>query len=253
MKYFVITDVHGFYDEAMDALMQAGYDMNNPDHFLISCGDMFDRGTQAKEMLDFLMSVPRERRAYVRGNHEELLESLVRGKRAKGIHDLRNRTVDTILQLGYSDDYKVALNRAAHDRELREYFDSLLDYYETKDYVFVHGWLPCIRDGYDTTGYVIKDWRTRATVEDWYDSRWVCGFDTWARQPDAESKTVVCGHWHTSYAHRKYHHNGYEFPSESKMVSMSECCFEPFIDKGIVGLDSCTALTKKVNVFCFEE
>ncbi|MBR6657532.1 MAG: metallophosphoesterase [Oscillospiraceae bacterium] len=43
-KFFVFSDVHGFYSMFMEALDNAGYDKNNPEHWLISCGDNFDRG-----------------------------------------------------------------------------------------------------------------------------------------------------------------------------------------------------------------
>ena len=34
MKYFIITDAHGFADQLQLALDKAGYDINNPEHFL---------------------------------------------------------------------------------------------------------------------------------------------------------------------------------------------------------------------------
>jgi hypothetical protein len=39
MKYFVIADPHGFYDEMIKALDEAGFDKDNEDHWLVSCGD----------------------------------------------------------------------------------------------------------------------------------------------------------------------------------------------------------------------
>ena len=54
-KYFVVSDVHGFYDEMIKALNEAGWDKNNPNHYIISCGDVFDRGTQPKEVMKFFL------------------------------------------------------------------------------------------------------------------------------------------------------------------------------------------------------
>ena len=31
-KYFIVADVHGFYDEMIDALNEAGFDKNNENH-----------------------------------------------------------------------------------------------------------------------------------------------------------------------------------------------------------------------------
>ena len=43
-KFFVVADVHSFYDEMKQELDTAGFDINNPDHILVSCGDVLDRG-----------------------------------------------------------------------------------------------------------------------------------------------------------------------------------------------------------------
>ena len=47
-KYFVVSDVHGFYDEMKKALDNAGFDIANPDHIFVSCGDLLDRGRQPR-------------------------------------------------------------------------------------------------------------------------------------------------------------------------------------------------------------
>lgn len=43
-KLFCISDVHGFYNEMREALDNAGFDPNNEEHWLISLGDIWDRG-----------------------------------------------------------------------------------------------------------------------------------------------------------------------------------------------------------------
>ena len=35
-KLFVVSDIHGFYDEMMNALDEAGFDPSNEEHWLIS-------------------------------------------------------------------------------------------------------------------------------------------------------------------------------------------------------------------------
>ena len=44
--YFAFGDVHGEFDMMMDALENAGFDILNDDHHIISLGDSFDRGRQ---------------------------------------------------------------------------------------------------------------------------------------------------------------------------------------------------------------
>lgn len=54
-KLFCVSDIHGFYDEFKSALDTAGFDKDNPEHWLISCGDHFDRGSKPKEVLRFVV------------------------------------------------------------------------------------------------------------------------------------------------------------------------------------------------------
>ena len=42
MKFFVVSDIHGFYNELIKAVSSAGFDKNNKNHTLIICGDLFD-------------------------------------------------------------------------------------------------------------------------------------------------------------------------------------------------------------------
>ena len=55
MKYFVSSDIHGHYDEWQLALNEAGFDFNNPNHKIVHCGDLFDRGRQPKQIIDFVL------------------------------------------------------------------------------------------------------------------------------------------------------------------------------------------------------
>lgn len=47
MKYYVVADVHGFFDELKFALTEKGFFTDTEQHKLIVCGDLFDRGKQA--------------------------------------------------------------------------------------------------------------------------------------------------------------------------------------------------------------
>lgn len=94
-RYFITSDLHGFYDEFMEALGRAGFDANDSEHILIVCGDIFDRGEKPLEIYDFLRSLPKERRILIRGNHEALLRNLA----ARGYpesYDIHNKTYDTL-------------------------------------------------------------------------------------------------------------------------------------------------------------
>lgn len=53
MKYYVVADVHGFFDELKFALTEEGFFTDTEPHKLIVCGDLFDRGKQAAELQEF--------------------------------------------------------------------------------------------------------------------------------------------------------------------------------------------------------
>ena len=77
MKYFVSADIHGFYDEWITALKEKGFDINNPEHKIIVCGDLFDRGRQPKQIIDFILST-KDKFILIRGNHEDLMEDMIK-------------------------------------------------------------------------------------------------------------------------------------------------------------------------------
>lgn len=97
MKYFVSADIHGFYDEWITALNDKGFNINNPEHKVIICGDMFDRGRQPKQIIDFILS-HKDKFILIRGNHEDLMEEMIERNNATYM-DLSNGTSYTIVDL----------------------------------------------------------------------------------------------------------------------------------------------------------
>ena len=97
MKYFVSSDIHGFYDEWMLALKENGFDLLNPNHKIIVCGDLFDRGRQPKQIIDFILS-NKEKFVLIKGNHEDLMEEMIL-RNESTIYDLNNGTSGTIVDL----------------------------------------------------------------------------------------------------------------------------------------------------------
>ena len=73
-KYFIISDIHGHYDEMIMALYNYKQDSDNPTHNLIVIGDLFDRGTKSKEVLEYLHPLCIQKKATViLGNHDNFL------------------------------------------------------------------------------------------------------------------------------------------------------------------------------------
>jgi serine/threonine protein phosphatase 1 len=78
MKYYVTADTHGFFTLFREALEEKGFFRDEEDHKLILLGDLFDRGTEAKELQEFVLELMAKKQVIlIRGNHEDLFETLV--------------------------------------------------------------------------------------------------------------------------------------------------------------------------------
>ena len=257
-KYFVVSDVHGFYDELMTTLKEKGFDKKNPDHVFVSCGDLLDRGNKPIDCLKFVNSLPKKRKILIRGNHEDLLQECLTREDFKN-YDISNGTTDTVLWLAAgnfaSQNQTVGENfeTAKTNPDYQKYMKSLIDYAEIGDYIFVHGWIPCLNTGTRYNGEPRYDYKKDWRSGDWSEARWVNGMLAWYDNVRVPDKTIVCGHWHTSFGHSKYHNDGVEFPNRrSTSPEHRYANFDPFIDDGIIALDACTAFSHKVNCVVLE-
>lgn len=253
---FCLADVHGFYDEMMSTLDSNGFDINNNDHIIVHCGDLLDRGSKPLECLQFINSIPNNRKILIRGNHEDLLEELFhRGYWM--MHDVHNGTDKTVCDIanmyGPFDREKIyaAIMKCSENKELQQYLDSVVDYAEIGDYIFVHGWIPTTHNnGIPIYKYEIDSWREG----NWEKARWLNGMKKWSQGYTLENKTIVCGHYHTSWGHTFLHNFGVEWDDEYYIDSSDDvrAHFEPFIDKGIIALDQCVAYSGIMNCYKIE-
>lgn len=244
-KLFVCSDIHGFYNEMVEALDKAGFDSKNENHWLVVAGDNFDRGPDPTNVMKFLMELPRK--ILIRGNHEQLLEELCERGHPYN-YDNSNGTTRTVWKLGWFDDFQeccgVALNR------VKPFFDKMVNYFETKNYIFVHSWIPVInKDGlpaHYTRGRQFEwnpDWR-HAHFSDWEEARWGAPFDMAEKGFNQTGKTIVFGHWHCSTGWAK---------SEGCSEFGEDAKFDPYYGDGFISIDACTAHSGKVNVIILED
>lgn len=266
MKYFVIADPHGFFTITRKALEKKGFEVGNPEHKLILCGDAFDRGKEPVEMLDFLYSLG-DQLIYIRGNHEDLYldceQAMEKAREIKEdgsvgynpwnipVHHYNNGTVYTVSQI----------YMAGKSDKVKELFSKAIDYYETDHYIFVHGWIPTKSkfDDYGLNYMYDPDWRI-ANPESWKSARWINGFECWQRNQNNKikiGKTIVCGHWHAGYGKVTIQKKQ---PSEAILKKCDDIRYAqyymsatPFEGKEMINLDSCTVVTKKVNVLVVED
>lgn len=241
-EYFVTSDIHSYFSLFKQALRKKGFDCRNKNHILIVCGDLFDRGKEAKKLLDFLYALQLVNRLIIiKGNHEYLFDKCLKQLRNYETIDFyhySNGTLDTIAQLSNINinnliygDYKYRNIR----KKLTKYYELInkaKNYYELEDYIFVHGWIPHIRNYSGLESCNDKAWE---------EASWYNGMQEWNNVSRLEYKTIVCGHWHTSFGNYHYHNKGSgEFEADSD--------FGIFKDNGIIALDACTSFSKKVNI-----
>lgn len=241
-KYFVCGDIHSFFSEWMDALSKKGFDRNNEDHIIVICGDLFDRGDETIKCLEFAKEMKREGRLlYIRGNHEDLVRECyydIRKGSSWQFH-ARNGTMTTVAAITDTNVFDLMcgiVNWRVFDKKMKEFLDFLddttVDYAEIDDYVLTHGWIPVTSD--------VEKFREG----NWAEARWTNGMDAWSKGFVPAGKTIICGHWHTSWGWYHLKHRATEWDDDA--------IFEPFIDDGIIALDGCVAHTRNVNCIVIE-
>lgn len=234
-KFFVCSDIHSFYTPLKKALDEKGFDPHNEDHWLVVCGDCFDRGDESCVLLKYLMQL--ERKILIRGNHDNLLEECCMREYPQW-HDASNGTKKTIEDIGGA-----SVGRPFDECCLRTwnitaaYRSLLVNYLETQNYIFVHSWIPTRCGGYDAY------WR-KANQDRWNDVMWENPFDLADFGLNQTGKTIVFGHYHTSYARAV---------NENKPEWGNDADFSIYYGDKYIGLDGCTAYSGQVNVLVLED
>ena len=251
MKYYVTSDIHGFYTPLIKALTEARYFEDQEPHKLVILGDLFDRGKEPKELQNFILDLmSRDEVILIKGNHEDLfVEFATTDMGIAYQHHVSNGTYDTALWL---TDYFPKLVRrqplefvdAIKETPLyRTIIPSMVDYFETEKYIFVHGWIPCVRERDGSFSYIAQ-WRD-ASAQEWTRARWYNGMEAAAQGVTEESKTILCGHWNTSFGHSRFEGHGSEFGPDAD--------FSPYYGAGIIALDACTVRSGIVNCIVLED
>ncbi len=261
MALFAVADIHGFFDETKKALAEAGF-FDSSDNRLVLVGDALDRGKQAAETVEFLLGLHREGRlVYIYGNHEELLCKCMEDIASGGIapiasgfsYHYRNGTWSTLLQLSGMSANEATLypNELIERVKASEYYRELLpaavNYYETEKHIFCHGWIPLNIKIVDMTAVYSynKNWREADEVE-WHKARWRNGMEMACMKGIREpGKTIVCGHWNTSWGHARV--------SEICSERGEDAVTTPFYADGIIAIDACTARSGRVNCIVIDE
>ncbi len=261
MQYFVISDIHGYYQQMVDALEGAGYHYANPDQHLIILGDMFDRGKLPWHVFQFIKPLVDQGLAtLILGNHELALAELCERHYALK-HDDSNGTTKTISLLSnhdrsaspfYSADGNFMLFEDRCGWVQRNVCDWIAEngLFAKKIgcYIFTHARLPKT---------AASSW-TNATAEEWNDAIWGVSlpalFGGESTVPDA---TVVVGHFTASAFHafeqRPEPLETYDISHYNLAAFGRNANFGIYRQADFIAIDACTAYSKRCNVLVIND
>ena len=280
MKLFVVSDVHGFYKEMKQCLKQAGFSEKNEEDRLIVLGDLFDRGSEAVKIFKYLKKLADKGKAIVlHGNHEDFMIDFLRGEDCSFnfAHNGFNRTLDSFLNIPAAWEnfcYMCTENRDLAVTMYGKRVEPLLgDFYSIpievrfdvfqdfarenikKRYKDLLPWLESLPFYYETDKYIFTHASIDGTCSDWHNPEYT-SYEKWTpwqyltwddghfyeKEITNTDKTVVVGHFHTDAIREIYN-----IASDVKKPN------EILYTKQKIFIDTCTVLTKRVNVLIIED
>lgn len=138
-KIFAIGDIHGCLEKLEDLMGKIAFHPHRD--ILVFIGDYIDRGHFSREVVDYLIGLQKscEKVICLCGNHEQMFLNYLQG-------------IDEALYLGNGglatlESYGILLTDDVERRKAKipkphlKFFQSLLFYYETEHYIFVHAGL----------------------------------------------------------------------------------------------------------------
>lgn len=283
MRYFIVSDVHGFFSPLKSALEKAGFNPKNKNHTLVINGDLFDRGYEAVELYNYITSLPRV--VLIRGNHEDLFCEVVK-KNYFDSYDESNGTEGTFRQFAAEIDYNLYSDEEViHAVRYSKYYrfinsDQWLNFLEIGPYVITHAFIPldCIsskiggpshlpqaeaHDNHMLYSYLRYNpqWRKTKNFDSWWDARWGCPYELYDRfwkKEKENGKILIVGHWHTQDFYRHYEFDKWYKEDKKRMSVLNQTGehdpevftkdFRVYQHENLIAEDACTARTHFCNV-----
>lgn len=178
-KIFAIGDVHGCLDKLQSLLQVIEDDPLNDT--LVFVGDYIDRSDGGRDVVDYILGLKKiySNMVCLCGNHESMLLKYLDGVDEEMY--LLNGGLMTLKAYGISLLDHPAIRKEKMPPEHLSFFETLLPYYETDRYIFVHAGL---RPGIPLAGQSLNDllWIRQTFIDSSYDF----------------GKQIVFGHTHIS-------------------------------------------------------
>ena len=139
MSIYAVGDVHGCLDQLERLLDRVQPDLERD--VLLFVGDYIDRGPESRGVVDYVLRLqqkyPREHIICLKGNHEAMLLEFLQGVKRERF--LFNGGLHTVLD--YWGDNWDSLKELLLPPDHEEFYRELRLYYETPEFIFVHGGL----------------------------------------------------------------------------------------------------------------
>ena len=251
MKYFVFSDAHGDYKALMKAVKEYGYQPQNPDHTLVSCGDNFgraDTGAGSRGIYEYLTDKDHANPPIcLMGNHELILKNILLQRSISTVDILNGEHLTIYSFLGMKPD-EVELTPYAIDyvskSSVTDWLLSRPFYFETEHYIFLHGFLPF---DWDNTQFITQNFES-VSQKTWEEACWSptpTMIDAFKNHfPQGLDKWVVFGHWHTYDLRMAF---GSETNGEDKDSLWRNEKLK------LIGLDNCTVLSHRIEMLVIED
>jgi len=138
-KIFVIGDIHGCLGKLQQLILCINADPENDT--IVFIGDYIDRGSAGRDVVDYIIRLKTEYKNVVclLGNHEYMFLRYLDGLDEEMY--LSNGGQATLLAYAISLSEAPRQRKAKVPREHLDFFESLLEHYETDNYFFVHAGL----------------------------------------------------------------------------------------------------------------
>lgn len=227
MRYFVFADIHGEYDVLIKKLQKQGFNENNPNHILIGLGDNFDRGKQSLELYTFLSILENDGKFIsILGNHDKFFLDFLLEK-SDGVFNCQyNGMMETLRSFIPNKPY---FSLEEYRYEIKKRYPHLIEFLTSMPY------------GIKIGNYVLTHagFEYNTTFQNWYINDWADTKAFIATCKNYNNLKFVFGHYHASILDRVF--NKKDNPNDYT-----------FKYKNFIGLDSCSNLTKRVNIIIIE-